>query len=199
MSAFFSRWLQYLLPLILLVYLLMGWLFRQQIFGVADAPNKVQPDAKVVEALPQFAGGVAAFSSDTQTVPQASVSPYHFRSVQDSEWEEDQDMLNLLLPARQQVASGQVGQAEATFRNIIARYPQRPDAYGELGNLYLSQGRHGDAAEAYLSAGFRLRLPAQQGRYEDLMRVLQQLAPEKAASLHQYHAQGNAPLSNRLQ
>jgi tetratricopeptide (TPR) repeat protein len=57
--------------------------------------------------------------------------------------------------AREAYWSGRPDDAELLYRRLVERYPDDPDLYGELGNLYLAQGRDGAAADAYFEAGLR--------------------------------------------
>ena len=46
--------------------------------------------------------------------------------------------------------------AEGQYRKLIELQPDNPDGYGELGNMYFSQGNWEAAASAYYEAGTRL-------------------------------------------
>ncbi|MDH3980845.1 MAG: hypothetical protein OEU91_10095 [Gammaproteobacteria bacterium] len=46
--------------------------------------------------------------------------------------------------------------AEQKYQDLIALEPDNPDGYGELGNMYFSQGGWEQAAAAYYEAGVRL-------------------------------------------
>jgi len=46
--------------------------------------------------------------------------------------------------------------AEQKYQDLIALQPDNPDGYGELGNMYFSQGAWEQAAAAYYEAGVRL-------------------------------------------
>ncbi len=46
--------------------------------------------------------------------------------------------------------------AEQQYRTLTQLEPDNPDGYGELGNMYFSQGKWDEAAAAYYEAGTRL-------------------------------------------
>ena len=46
--------------------------------------------------------------------------------------------------------------AESKYRELTRVEPDNPDGYGELGNMYFSQGQWDEAATAYYEAGLRL-------------------------------------------
>jgi tetratricopeptide (TPR) repeat protein len=46
--------------------------------------------------------------------------------------------------------------AEQQYRKLTQLEPDNPDGYGELGNMYFSQGKWDEAAAAYYEAGTRL-------------------------------------------
>ena len=46
--------------------------------------------------------------------------------------------------------------AEVFYRQLIKVEPDNPDGYGELGNMYFSQGQWEQAAAAYYEAGVRM-------------------------------------------
>lgn len=46
--------------------------------------------------------------------------------------------------------------AEEQYRKLIQLEPDNPDGYGEMGNMYFSQGKWEEAAAAYYQAGARL-------------------------------------------
>jgi tetratricopeptide (TPR) repeat protein len=196
MPAPLSWLLQYFLPLLVLVYLFFGWLFQQEIFGIGEEPVAL-PESPTVTNSPAENKSRVPSHEDAQLEKNPG---YAFRPMAGGKAAEIalgyQDALR---STRSLLVSGQLERAEKNYLDIIDRYPQRADAYGELANLYLSQGLQEAAAEAYLAAGRRIQLPSQQERYDDLMQVLGQLAPEKAAKLRQHHLQAHPPVSNRLQ
>ena len=75
--------------------------------------------------------------------------------------------------------------AEQKYQELIALEPGNPDGYGELGNMYFSQGDWDKASASYYEAGTRL---AAQGMYErarQLVEVIRGLNGEQAGDLEQ--------------
>ena len=70
-----------------------------------------------------------------------------------------------------------------SYQAIIAATKDNFDAYGELGNVYFSQGKKPQAADAYLSAATILLTKGNNQRAQSLLRVLQQLDTSKANQL----------------
>lgn len=58
--------------------------------------------------------------------------------------------------ARAAYWDGRLDDAESRYLELLQRRPEDADLFGELGNLYLSQGLDGRAADAYYAAGVRL-------------------------------------------
>ena len=70
-----------------------------------------------------------------------------------------------------------------SYQAVIAATKDNFDAYGELGNVYFSQGKKPQAADAYLSAATILLTKGNNQRAQSLLRVLQQLDTSKANQL----------------
>ncbi len=73
--------------------------------------------------------------------------------------------------------------AEKNYRNLAELEPQNPDGYGELGNMFFTQGRWEEAAAAYYEAGIRL---VREGRIQparDLVNVIRGLNGSQAEEL----------------
>ncbi len=70
-----------------------------------------------------------------------------------------------------------------SYQSVIAATKDNFDAYGELGNVYFSQGKKSQAADAYLRAATILLTKGQGQRAQSLLRVLQQLDMSKANQL----------------
>lgn len=85
-------------------------------------------------------------------------------------------------------------QAEKDYQELIQLDPDDPDAYGELGNVYFSQGNWKAAGGAFYEAALRLINSGQVGRARHLLTVIRGLDPERARELEQQlaTAQGGA-------
>ncbi len=89
----------------------------------------------------------------------------------------------LLAAAREAFWLHNYDDAEKNYRALTELEPQNPDGYGELGNMYFSQGRWEDAAAAYYEAGTRL---ISEGRLEsarELVNVIRGLNGQQADEL----------------
>lgn len=76
-------------------------------------------------------------------------------------------------------------QAEQLYQQLASADPAAADPLGELGNLYYTQGRWNDAAEAYAGAVTRLAAVGDMPRARHLLRVLDGLDPARAQAVWQ--------------
>jgi tetratricopeptide (TPR) repeat protein len=91
----------------------------------------------------------------------------------------------LLAAAREAYWLRDYAAAEQKYQEMIAIDPDNPDGYGELGNMYFSQGDWDKASASYYEAGTRL---AAQGRYDrarQLVEVIRGLNGGQAGDLEQ--------------
>ncbi|MGB5304666.1 MAG: tetratricopeptide repeat protein [Gammaproteobacteria bacterium] len=75
--------------------------------------------------------------------------------------------------------------AERQYRQLIGVEPENPDGYGELGNMYFSQGEWDAAASAYYEAGVRLITAGQLSQASELVDVIRGLDGARADDLDQ--------------
>lgn len=75
--------------------------------------------------------------------------------------------------------------AEQKYQALIALDPGNPDGYGELGNMYFSQGDWEKASAAYYEAGTRLTAQGMHDRARQLVEVIRGLNGEQADDLEQ--------------
>lgn len=80
-------------------------------------------------------------------------------------------------------------EAESLYRQLIALDPDNPDGYGELGNLYFTQGKWEEAAAAYFEAGSRLARSGHIMEAENLLDVIRGLESPQANELADIIAQ----------
>lgn len=76
-------------------------------------------------------------------------------------------------------------QAEQLYQQLASADPAAADPLGELGNLYYTQGRWNDAADAYAGAVTRLAAVGDMPRARHLLRVLDGLDPARAQAVWQ--------------
>jgi hypothetical protein len=75
--------------------------------------------------------------------------------------------------------------AEQKYQDLIALEPGNPDGYGELGNMYFSQGNWEQAAAAYYEAGVRLVDQGLVREARQLVEVIRGLNGSQADALEQ--------------
>lgn len=80
---------------------------------------------------------------------------------------------SLLQDAREAFWKGSLEHAERLYLKYLSLRPADANSFGELGNLYQSMGRPGDALDAYFEAGVRFK---SQGDSEQLAQILELLA-----------------------
>ena len=95
------------------------------------------------------------------------------------------DIRKLWISAREEYHRGNIEQSIANYRQLIANSSDNYDAYGELGNVYMSRGKYSEAAGAYYQAGAILVKLGQTGRARSLLPMLQRLDRARAEELNQ--------------
>ena len=91
----------------------------------------------------------------------------------------------LWISAREEYHRGNIEGSISNYRQVIANSTDNYDAYGELGNVYLSRGNYREAASAYLEAASILVKLGQVGRARSLLPMLERLDRSSAEQLHQ--------------
>ncbi len=71
------------------------------------------------------------------------------------------------------------------YRELIQSYPDDPNVYGELGNVYYSKGKWKQASQAYYEAAVRLHKIEKTEQISYLVRVIDGLDPETAKKLNE--------------
>jgi TolA-binding protein len=85
--------------------------------------------------------------------------------------------------ARQAYWDGDMAEAERRYQELIIENPEKADAYGELGNLYYSQGAWVEAAKMYYQAAVLLIEQGEAERAGTLVGILTALNPNLAEDL----------------
>ncbi|UCB53891.1 MAG: tetratricopeptide repeat protein, partial [Thiotrichales bacterium] len=91
----------------------------------------------------------------------------------------------LWISAREEYHRGNIQQSVSNYQQVIANSEDNYDAYGELGNVFLSRGKYQDAANAYFQAAAILVKKGQTGRARSLLPMLERLDRSKAEELNQ--------------
>jgi hypothetical protein len=91
----------------------------------------------------------------------------------------------LLADAREAYWLREYDTAESKYLALTRLEPDNPDGYGELGNMYFSQGKWDQAAAAYYAAGVRLVGQGLLEQAEELIAVIRGLNGANADDLEQ--------------
>ena len=130
----------------------------------SDAPSVATLPAG--EAPTEATGTVATDAAIASSGMVARVNPYQLlASAREAYWLHDYE------------------QAETIYRELTALEPDNPDWYGELGNMYFSQGKWDESASAYYEAGTRLVKAGRLARARDLVKVIRGLNGSQAQEL----------------
>lgn len=85
--------------------------------------------------------------------------------------------------ARRAFWNGDFEAAESAYIDLIAAFPDDPDAFGELGNLYESMGKPVLAADAYFEAGSWLKRKGELGKLQHVIDLLSEKGDERTQQL----------------
>jgi hypothetical protein len=83
------------------------------------------------------------------------------------------DRDTLVQEARRAFWNGDFEGAERHYVDAISAYPDDPDLFGELGNLYQSMGQSGRSLDAYFEAARRLQASGQFEKLSEVMDLLE--------------------------
>ena len=144
----------------------------------APATDTPRPSAEAGDTGP---ADIAATGTESAPAPAMDTAP-----ASTSAAETTLDMsrpYHVLAAAREAYWLRNLEEAEALYRQLIALEPGNPDGYGELGNLYFTQGRWEDAATAYFDAGSRLARSGNITEAENMLEVIRGLNSRQADEL----------------
>ena len=154
--------------------------------AAGQADEAVRADTDLTPGVqPSAVGGVAASAPAAVTGSAATQEPAAAPSAAVAQAESP---YKLLAAAREAYWLRDYATAEQKYQAMIDLDPQNPDGYGELGNMYFSQGKWDRAAEVYFEAGKRL---ADEGLFTEsrqIVDVLRGLQGPQADELEQYIA-----------
>jgi hypothetical protein len=102
--------------------------------------------------------------------------------INDSDTSSERD---LLISARTAFNQGSVKKSEKFYLELIHLDNDNPDTFGELGNVYYSQGKWDEAGQAYYEAAVRLITEGNYNQVVYLQRVINGLNTEHAEKLAQ--------------
>ena len=89
------------------------------------------------------------------------------------------------ISAREEYHRGNIDESIRNYQQVIANSSDNYDAYGELGNVYMSRGKYREAASAYFEAASILVKLGHAGRAKSLLPTLGRLDRSKAEELNQ--------------
>ena len=155
---------------------------------VEVSPAEETPlEAAVEEAAPEEPAPAALPQSAADTEPAVEPEP---DTVPE---EEDAAQLNagtvaeapykILAKAREAFWLRDFEVAEQQYRKLTQLEPDNPDGYGELGNMYFSQGKWDEAAAAYYEAGSRLLQEGLIAEAREMLEVIRGLNGPQADDL----------------
>ena len=98
----------------------------------------------------------------------------------------------LWISAREEYHRGNIEGSITNYKQVIANTKDNYDAYGELGNVYLSRGKYREAADAYFEAASILVKQGQTARARSLLPMLDRLDRSKADALNQLISSSNS-------
>ena len=102
--------------------------------------------------------------------------------VKDSDTSSERE---LLVNARNAFNLGAIAESEKIYIELTQLDNDSPDNYGELGNVYYSQGKWDEASQAYYEAAVRLITTGNHNQVAYLQRVISGLNKEHAEKLSQ--------------
>ena len=103
-------------------------------------------------------------------------------AVKDSDTSSERD---LLINARNAFNQGKVNRSEKLYLELTQLDNDNPDIFGELGNVYYSQGKWDEAGQVYYEAAVRLIATGNHNQVAYLQRVIGGLNKEHAEKLSQ--------------
>lgn len=146
------------------------------------------PDAGTIP-VPEYTGTreMPAQTMQVQTAPDTP-SP----AVSDAE-DSQKTAYQLLAAAREAYWMHDYAQAESYYLRLAEQEPDNSDSYGELGNMYFTQGKWNQAADAYFKAGKRLVDGGYIQEAQTLVNVIRGLNGSQAKELEKLIAAAGAP------
>ncbi len=144
-----------------------------------------QPDAVIApDAESAPAPDIPGAADEAPVMPPVAAAEPADREVEST--------YRLLADAREAYWLRDYATAEQKYQAMIKLDPENPDGYGELGNMYFSQGKWDLASAAYFEAGKRLADEGLLTEAQQLVDVLKGLQGPQAGELEEYIA-GKTP------
>lgn len=144
-----------------------------------DPPAVAAPSLAPAAPAPVMSAPAAPAQLETPVVE----TPVTTEVTEATEAATEADLAIAINAARVAYWAGDVAGARAQLIALAGAHPDNADLRGELGNLYFSQRDYPAAATAYLEAADLLIAQERHARASGLLPVLQQIDPQKAATL----------------
>ena len=162
---------------------------------------EAEPASEAADTLPGTAGTtmteavVVPAAGDTATVdmpvaepvapfPEVTEEPVAGIAAPGSAKPSEENAYRILAAAREAYWLRDYATAESKYLQLLALQPDNPDGYGELGNMYFSQGQWEQSAAAYFEAGTRLVQERQLEQARQLVDVIRGLDGSQADELN---------------
>lgn len=147
-----------------------------------DSSTSIEKEVEVVTAIKNHAPVVTPVP-DSIDVEKAEKKPERIvTKVKDSDTSAER---NLLIEARNAFNKGMLSTSEKLYLELTRLEQDNPDAFGELGNVYYSQGKWDKAGRAYYEAAVRLIAEGHYNQVSYLQQVIGGLNAEYAEKLSQ--------------
>lgn len=133
-----------------------------------ESVGRPQPGPAAGQHQPPLIGGTLP---NYASIGDADFRPPVAAPVPEPSGPPDRD--ELVQAARRAFWNGDVEAAEATYMAAITRFPDDPDLFGELGNLYQSVGRKQRSLDAFYEAAVRLRARGDRDKLSEVIDLLE--------------------------
>ena len=146
---------------------------------VAITPEKNEKDTGVVTTKTDEK---PTTNADAKPAAEPKVLEKIIVEVKDSDTSSER---NLFIDARTAFNTGNISTSEKLYLELTQLEQDNADAFGELGNVYYSQGKWDQAGQAYYEAAVRLIAEGNYNQVSYLQRVISGLNTEHADKLSQ--------------
>jgi len=147
---------------------------------VVQSENESQKESEII--ITKVDEPVVAKETVIEPVKENNIAEELTVVVKDSDTSSERD---LLINARNAFNHGKVAQSEKFYIELTQLDNDNPDIFGELGNVYYSQGKWDKAGQAYYEAAVRLITEKNYNQVAYLQRVIKGLNTEHAEKLAQ--------------
>ena len=147
----------------------------------SEVENKIENDKEIVvkkEEVPKLEDKKQVITTASNSAKDEDVSVV----VKDSDTSSERD---LLINARNAFNQGEMVESEKFYLELAQLDNDNPDIFGELGNVYYSQGKWDQAGQAYYEAAVRLITDRNYDQVHYLQQVIMGLNTEYAEKLSQ--------------